>query len=189
MLSLCIFSIDSFQSQKQVVKQPEEKSHWLLLHRKSEKEFLYYGIPGEREKSGLVKTFSVKVGTPGERPTPLPKLLGREYWFITKKTESFDNPETAPYFLELDVPVTDEEPYGPEPYNECNGPASTRDEQCNWILPGSFGLHGVNGDNTKLSDEDQGSSGCVRHADEDITYLYRLLDPQKEQIRYYIEDI
>ena len=68
------------------------------------------------------------------------------------------------------------------PYTECNG-------QCNWILPGAFGLHGVNGDLSRLSIENPGSSGCIRHSDEDITYLYNNLDPQKEEIRYYIEDI
>jgi len=168
--------------QNKPLPQKKELSYWLLLQRKSQKEYLFQGSPGKQQESTLLKTFTVKVGIPGERPTPLPQLLGREYWLLTKKYETKDNPETGPYFLELNIPVADEEPYGPEPYNECSG-------QCNWILPGSFGLHGVNGDNQKLSEDDLGSSGCVRHADEDITYLYTLLDPQKEQIRYYIEDI
>ena len=115
------------------------RSHWLLLHRKSNIEYLYYGFAGEKTKSTLVKTFKVKSGIPGERPTPLPSLLGKKYWIITEKHEETENPETAPYFLTLNVPVSDEEPFGPTPYLECNG-------QCNWILPGYFGLHGSGGD-------------------------------------------
>ena len=154
-------------------------SYWLLLHRKSNVEFLYSGLPGQKDKSKLVKTFQVKSGIPGQSPTPLPKLLGREYWVITQKEESKDNPETAPYFLTLDIPVTDDYPFGPTPYNECNG-------QCDWILPGYFGLHGVNGDEGKLSNENPGSSGCIRHKDQDIIYLYNLIEPEKNEIRYYI---
>jgi lipoprotein-anchoring transpeptidase ErfK/SrfK len=157
------------------------KSYWFVLHRKSNKEYLYTGIPGEVQKSTLVKKFTVKTGIPGERPTPLPQLVGRKYWVITKKEET-ENPETAPYFLTLNVPGIETEPYGPVPYNECAG-------QCNWILPGAFGLHGVNDDNSRLSAENPGSSGCIRHSDADISYLYNILDPQKEEIRYYIEDI
>jgi hypothetical protein len=160
----------------------ERETYWLFLHRKSNIEYLYRGIPGDRANSNLVKRFDVKSGIPGEKPTPLPKLLGKKYWIITKKESSADNPETAPYFLTLNIPVSDEEPYGPVPYEECNG-------QCNWVLPGYFGLHGVNGDESRLSNEDQGSSGCIRHKDSDIRYLYNLLDPEKEEIRYYIEDI
>jgi lipoprotein-anchoring transpeptidase ErfK/SrfK len=129
----------------------------------------------------LLKTFSVKTGIPEERPTPLPQLVGRDYWLITDKASSKDNPETAPYFLTLNIPAPESSPYGPSPYDECNG-------QCNWILPGAFGLHGVNGDKTKLAEENPGSSGCIRHTDEDITYLYNLLDLRKEKVRYYIED-
>lgn len=158
------------------------KTHWLVLQRKSNVEYLYFGTPGDKYRSQLLNIFRVKTGTPGQKPTPLPSLLGREYWVIIDKMESGDNPETAPYFLTLDVPVTEFEPYGPSPYLECNG-------QCNWILPGYFGLHGVNGDDTKLSKEDGGSSGCVRHSDSDITYLYNILDPKKEEVRYYVEDI
>jgi len=160
----------------------QESEHWLLLHRKSNIEFLYLGIPGEKDQSELVKTFIVKTGVPQERPTPLPQLIDRKYWLITDKWESPDNPETAPYFLKLDVPVSEDEPFGPVPYLECNG-------QCNWELPGNFGLHGVNGNLEKLSNSDPGSSGCVRHADEDITYLYNLIDPAVNAVRYYIEDI
>lgn len=156
-------------------------AYWLQLYRKSNIELLYFGEGGNVNNSYLVKTFKVKSGILGEKPTPLPKLLGREYWLITEKVESFDNPETAPYFLALDVPVTDEEPFGPPSYNECNG-------QCNWQIPGYFGLHGVNGDLSKLSNENAGSSGCVRHKDEDITYLYYLLEPEKLKIRYYVSD-
>ncbi len=122
----------------------------------------------------------MKTGIPGERPTPLPKILGREYWLITKKEVSSD-PETAPYFLTLNIPTVDHKPYGPTPYLECDG-------QCDWVRPGPFGLHGVGGDLTKLSSSDPGSSGCIRHRDEDITYLYNVLQPQEQEIRYYIED-
>lgn len=159
----------------------EEKNYWFVLHRKSQKEQLYQGVPGNKEKSKLVKTFQVKTGRPGERPTPLPQLMGREYWIITEKHPEPDNPETAPYFITLDVPAPEEPPYGPTPYLECDG-------QCDWILPGDFGLHGIAGNPEKLSEDDPGSSGCIRHTDEDITYLYNILEPDKEEIRYYIED-
>jgi len=158
-----------------------KKSHWLILHRKSGRELLYYGVSGDPNNSRLIRTFQVKSGSTSS-PTPLPKLLGKDYWLITKKESSVDNPETAPYFLTLNIPTSDEWPYGPVPYLECNG-------QCDWILPGYFGLHGVNGYNSKLSKEDSGSSGCVRHSDLDIEYLYNLLMPDKEEIRFYIEDI
>ena len=92
-----------------------------------------------------------------------------------------DNPETAPFFLTLDIPAPETEPYGPVPYEECGG-------QCYWVVPGAFGLHGVAGNPSKLSREDPGSSGCIRHSDEDITYLYSLLSPAKEKIRYYVVD-
>lgn len=163
-------------------------AHWFMLHRKSNTEFFYYGEPGNKEESKLLKTFTVKTGIPGERPTPLPKLVGREYWILTKKESSAENPETAPYFLTLNVPGWEEEPFGPRPYLECDGPAGQRGEQCNWAVAGEFGLHGVNGDETRLSKENPGSSGCVRHTDADITYLFKTLDPKKEEIRYYIED-
>lgn len=159
-----------------------ELSYWLLLYRRSNLEFLYYGRPGDKNNSFLVKIFQVKSGIPEKRPTPLPNLLDREYWLIIAKTETKDSFETAPYFLTLDIPVSDEEPFGPVPYLECGG-------QCNWILPGYFGLHGVNGDLTRLSEENPGSSGCIRHQDADITYLYNLLEPEEREVRYYIEDI
>ena len=156
--------------------------YWFELHRKSQIEFLYYGEPNNKEESKLVKTFIVKTGIAGERPTPLPQLVGREYWKVIKKEAVIDNPETAPYFLTLDVPAPSIPPYGPEPYTECNG-------QCDWITFGEFGLHGVNGDMSRLSPENPGSSGCIRHSDEDITYLYNLLKPDTEEIRYYILDV
>lgn len=155
--------------------------YWFLLHRASNKEYLYRGLPGKKEKSMLLNTFEVKTGQPGERPTPLPQLAGKEYWLVTGKRIATDN-ETAPYFLTLNVPYSLEPPYGPVPYEECNG-------QCNWTIPGEFGLHGVNNDLSRLSKSNPGSSGCVRHKDEDIAYLYNLLDPAKEEIRYYIQDI
>lgn len=179
-LGASFFGSDKNSRDSDVVSPTE--SYWFLLHRKSNIEYLYSGMPGEREKSRLIKTFTVKAGIPGERPTPLPKLLGREYWLITGKAETQDNPETAPYFLILDIPYSEEYPYGPTPYLECG-------KQCDWILPGSFGLHGINGDESRLALDNPGSSGCIRHKDEDITYLYNLLDPEREKIRYYIEDI
>jgi lipoprotein-anchoring transpeptidase ErfK/SrfK len=153
-----------------------------MLHRKSNKEFLYKGKAGDIHNSQLVRVFQVKTGVDGKSPTPLPKLLGREYWLITDKVSSEDNPDTAPYFLTLDIPSGGEWPYGPVPYNECDG-------QCDWVLPGYFGLHGTASDSSKLSKENPGSSGCIRHSDSDITYLYNILTPEKEEIRYYIEDI
>ncbi len=159
----------------------QNKSHWFLLHRKSNREFLYYGVPGKVIESNLLRTFQVKTGAPGKKPTPLPHLFNREYWILIDKKESKDNPETAPYFLTLDIPY-DTESYGPIPYLECNG-------QCNWEIYGEFGLHGINADTTRLSKENPGSSGCIRHTDADITYLYNLLDPKQEQIRYYVKDI
>lgn len=156
--------------------------YWFILHRKSNTEELFKGVPGDKKNSVLTKTFQVKAGIPGERPTPLPSLLGREYWLLVDKFETFDNPETAPYFLTLDIPAPSVPPFGPVPYNECNG------EQCDWILPGAFGLHGTASDSSRLTEENPGSSGCIRHSDEDITYLYTLLNPASEEIRYYIED-
>lgn len=177
-----VVGVGLFKDEPKVVVPPQKNSYWLVLHRKSNKEFLYKGEPGDKTKSKLVKTFTVKSGIPNERPTPLPHLLGREYWIVIGKMATPDNPEIAPYFLTLDVPLSDSEPFGPSPYVECNG-------QCNWILPGSFGLHGVGGDSSKISQENEGSSGCIRHIDQDITYLYHLLDPNKEEIRYYIKDL
>lgn len=163
--------------------EPEKtEAHWFLLHRKSNKEFLYKGVPGDKTESVLVKSFEVKTGTQKERPTPLPHLLGRHYWIVTKKLDTRGEFETAPFFLELNVPVSEFEPYGPSPYTECNG-------QCNWVIPGAFGLHGTGGDPYKLSPDDPGSSGCIRHSDDDISYLYYTLEPEKEEIRYYIKDI
>jgi hypothetical protein len=162
-------------------EQPKE-IYWFLLHRESNIEYLYFGLPNQPERSKLIKTFTVKTGRPGERPTPLPELAGREYWLVTAKTPVEDNPETSPYFITLDVPAPSEPPYGPSPYLECNG-------QCDWVTYGEFGLHGVNGDLDRLSTEDPGSSGCIRHTDEDITFLYNLLEPETEEIRYYIKAI
>ncbi len=181
--SIAILTWNFFHSSEPAKLKPApKKEYWLMLLRQSNKEYLYHGIPGDIKSSTLVRSFSVKTGIPGERPTPLPKLTGRKYWLITDKEESFDNEETAPFFLTLNIPGIDTEPFGPTPYLECNG-------QCNWQLPGKFGLHGVNNDLTRLSEENAGSSGCIRHTNEDITYLYNLLDPKKAPIRYYIQDI
>ena len=165
-----------------------KNSHWFLLHRKSNREFLYFGASGDINNSRLVREFQVKTGNSSSSPTPLPKLLGRDYWLIVSKENSADNPETAPYFLQLDIPVSDQWPYGPVPYEECLDDLGNK-TQCDWDLPGYFGLHGVNGNSLKLAEEDPGSSGCIRHSDSDITYLYNLLNPKNQEIRYYIEEI
>ena len=156
-------------------------SYWFVLHRKSNSEDLYFGTPGNREESELVRTFAIKPGVPGESPTPLPQLLGKEYWLITDEWEEIENTETGPYFLLLNIDAPSDQPYGPVPYDECNG-------QCDWGKPGYFGLHGTGGDPSRLAESDPGSSGCVRHKDEDIAYLYELLDPKNSEIRYYVED-
>lgn len=179
-----VFAFIFFKSEPgNLLRVPEkiQENYWFILHRKLNSEEMFYGVMGDRKKSKIVKTFKVKAGIMGERPTPLPQLVGREYWKIIKKESSIDNPETAPYFLQLDIPAPSEYPYGPVSYEECAG-------QCDWILPGYFGLHGVNGDETRVDAENPGSSGCVRHLDKDITYLYNLLDPENDEIRYYIED-
>jgi hypothetical protein len=181
------FVLDKPETSENTAASKPSESHWFMLHRKSGKEFLYKGQPGDVNNSKIVREFQVKTGASWS-PTPLPKLLGRDYWLVVKKESSAENPETAPYFIQLDVPTTEEWPYGPVPYTECLDQAGNN-IQCDWILPGYFGLHGVNGNTSKLSADDWGSSGCVRHTDEDITYLYNLLDPEKEEIRYYIEDI
>lgn len=180
-LSTVLFVFYKASSQKESPESNPKNHYWFLLHRTSNMEYLYEGVPGKKEESILVKAFHVKTGRPGERPTPLPHLLGKEYWTIVSKRKATSD-ETAPYFLTLNVPFTNEPPYGPVPYEECNG-------QCNWQLPGEFGLHGVNKKEERLSKENPGSSGCIRHTDEDITYLYNLLEPKKEEIRYYIKDI
>lgn len=167
---------------KEVKPSVQNPHYWFLLHRKSQKEYFYRGEFGNVKKSTLLKTFLVKTGRGGQRPTPLPQLVGRKYWKIIEKLDTKDNPETAPYFLTLDVPGYDQWPFGPTPYTECDG-------QCDWVVPGKFGLHGVHADMSRLSTENEGSSGCIRHSDEAITYLYNTLDPKKEEIRYYIEDI
>lgn len=178
-----ILAVESFvvgveSEEKQIV----EKNHWLLLHRKSNREFLYFGTSGDVENSTLVKTFDVKSGIPNKAPTPLPNLLGRGYWRIIDKEMQPDSPDIGPHFLTLDIPTTEEWPYGPMPYEECG-------EQCDWQLPGYFGLHGIGGDQSRLSSENEGSLGCVRHRDEDMAYLYNVLNPKEGEIRYYIEDI
>ncbi|MBI4226002.1 L,D-transpeptidase [Candidatus Roizmanbacteria bacterium] len=177
-----LYQAKTIRDKQNALSKKAKSSHWLLLKRKSNVELLYFGRPGNEKESRLMKTFKVNVGIDKESPTPLPQLLGRDYWLIIDKVQAKDNLETAPFFLTLDIPVSEGEPYGPTPYLECDG-------QCNWVLPGYFGLHGVNGDESKLSSEDPGSSGCVRHRDEDIAYLYKLFEPKKEEIRYYVENI
>lgn len=181
-LNVVVYKQVFFTPKPTVLSAYTQPSYWMLLHRKSNTEFLYYGVPGEVESSAVIKKFQVKTGAVGKRPTPLPSLLGREYWNIIAKVDASENLETAPYFLTLDVPVSEEEPFGPTPYLECKG-------QCNWELPGYFGLHGINGDAGRLSPENEGSSGCIRHTDKDITYLFHLFNPEEEKIRYYIKDV
>ena len=190
LIILLLFSFAHFKENQDVSENmtSPKKSHWFILHRKSEKELLYYGISGDVNNSQLIKTFQVKPGN-AENPTPLPRLLGRKYWLIIKKELTKDNPETAPYFLTLDIPTSGEWPYGPTPYLECKSPFTGETGQCEWGFPGYFGLHGVNGDLTKLSKENPGSLGCIRHKDTDISYLYNLLNPEKEEIRYYIKEL
>ncbi len=172
-----------FNFQTFMLKKPtkEETSYWFMLQRKSNVEMLYHGVAGDIQKSELIKKFIVQTGIAGERPTPLPSLLGKPYWIITAKLEASDNPLTSPYFLELNIPYTDEEPFGPTPYLECNG-------QCNWQTPGAFGLHGTGVEHDTILPEDPGSSGCIRHNNKDITFIYNLLDLKKE-VRYYVEDV
>jgi hypothetical protein len=165
---------------KAFVSLPEKKlTYWFLLDRLSETEFFYHGIPGVQNNSRLVATYKVKTGIPHKRPTPLPELMGRKYWKIINKKVTYENSETSPFFLTLDIPSPNYPPFGPEPYPECNG-------QCDWVRPGDFGLHGVGGDESKLAKENIGSSGCIRHKDSDITFLYNILDPEHEEIRYYV---
>ncbi len=181
-LTVVIFPISrsKIDGQDKVKGVETELNYWFLLLRKSEKEFLYHGEPGNELKSTVVSSFKVKTGVPGKRPTPLPQLLGRGYWVIVDSWET-DNPETAPYFIQLNVPVSEDFPFGPTPYLECDG-------QCNWEIPGAFGLHGVGGEDNRLSPENEGSSGCIRHSDRDITYLYSILK-EKKDVRYYIKDL
>lgn len=184
-IAVAVMFVFLHQSTKSKIRQTSRnevvdmQAHWFLLNRKEHKEYFFYGMPGDRAKSDLLRTFEVKAGIAGEKPTPLPQLVGREYWTIVDKLDAHNNPDTAPYFLVLDVPGGDVAPYGPAPYLECDG-------QCNWEKPGYFGLHGTAGDPTKLAASVSGSSGCVRHRDEDIEFLYKLLDPKNEEIRYYV---
>jgi len=172
---------------EQIVSTPKA-SHWFMLHRNIGEEILYLGVLGDVNNSKIVRKFQVKTGASWS-PTPLPELVGKKYWTIIKKESSKDNPETAPYFLQLDVPTSEQWPYGPTPYTECKDIYTGEPIQCDWVMPGYFGLHGVAGNPSKLTAEDYGSSGCIRHTDEDITYLFDLLDPEEEEIRYYIKDI
>lgn len=158
--------------------------YWLLLHRQSNTEELLKGVPGNKSKSTVIKAFSVKTGKPGERPTPLPSLVGKDYWTIEwKRPQAGD---LGPYFMKLNIPYTSLTPFGPEPYTECGG------QQCNWKTPGDFGLHGTGGNSEKVNNDGSQdwhwSSGCIRHLDEDITYLYNTVDPRAQELRYYVEN-
>ncbi len=179
--SLCVYvTLPRVHAVRAIDQMITAYGFWFSLSRELQVEVLYFGQPGVSHASMPIAFFRVKTGIPNERPTPVPQLVGRPYWFITAKYPT-DNPETAPYFLELDVPVSEGSPYGPVPYPECGG-------GCDWVLPGAFGLHGVNGDVSKLGADTPGSSGCVRHTDRDIRALYSLLDPENLEIRYYIQN-
>jgi len=163
-----------------------DQKYWFMLHRKSLKEMLYLGTPGDVSQSTLVKTFTVRTGHPSKRPTPLPQLAGEEYWEITSKGARSGS--VGPYFLVLNIPYQNAFG-GPLSYTECDG------QQCNWG-EGDFGLHGTGGDPTRVNNDgdlainDNWSSGCIRHIDSDIEYLYNTLSPtEADPIRYYVEDI
>src|SRR5688572_20408967 len=102
LITLLIFQLLAQGNSKGVLSVKQKYSYWLMLHRKSNVEFLYFGPSGEKSSSQLVKIFKVKSGIPNLKPTPLPKFLGRKYWLITAKSETFDS-QTAPYFLTLDI--------------------------------------------------------------------------------------
>lgn len=161
---------------------PAQGDYWFILHRRSKKEDLYQGTPGDVASSKLIRTFTVNVGRFQDDPTPLPQKLGRDYWLITSKRASSNTNLLGPYFLSLDIPYLGEF-QGPQPYLECG---ENGDEQCFWTTPGDFGLHGVGNTPSRLTDN--GSSGCIRHSNEDITYLNSIINPSNSAIRYYIED-
>ena len=75
-----VLHVIRYQSKEVLSLQVQKQSYWFLLWRKSNVELLYRGISGDASKSELVKVFTVKTGIPGEKPTPLPKLLGKGYW-------------------------------------------------------------------------------------------------------------
>lgn len=192
---LCNPTYVSYNANTQTIDRPTTtpEEYWFILHRKSKREILYKGVPGDISKStiatdanGKQLIFKVNPGR-SDRPTPLPQLFGRQYWVLTEKhPESI--PETAPYFITLDIPDGRKAPYyGPSPYKECGTDGK---QQCVWgNIAGDFGLHGVGpngGDASRL--DDAGSSGCVRHSSSDIEKLYELLDLSKGGVRYYIED-
>ncbi|MDO8487149.1 MAG: M23 family metallopeptidase [Candidatus Curtissbacteria bacterium] len=187
-----------------VTRDPNFKGspYWFLLDRLNKKEYLYQGVPGDKGKSQLVKTFAVnpmkvnpgipggiedtiiKPGEPGYlqrwgHPTPLPQKVGREYWTFTGVNPN-DPGIPGGKFLILDVPPSGTGCTNPDPNNkECGGPVPyiecgpNRDEQCNWGgKSGQFGLHGVDATHTL---EDTGSQGCVRHSTEDMDFLWNLL--------------
>lgn len=183
--------ITSGQGANAQISTPDESKYWLLLHRASKKEELWQGIPGDKNNSKRKEVFDVNPGIPGERPTPLPSKLGKEYFTIKTKRETYPEEknklEMGNYFLIFDIGLSKEElqkdPFGPSPYNECG---ADKNSQCNWETPGDFGMHGISGVETKLTDA--GSSGCVRHSDSNMDDLYLLLKDVDYEIRYYIED-
>lgn len=166
-------------------------NYWFLLDRLNKKEYLFQGPVGVRDRKYLVREFTVLPGLSGQTPTPVPSKVTptREYWTFNSATLKSPVGDISnggqPGFLKLDIPY-DNSLGGPVPYLEC-GPSGT--SQCNWNTPGAFGLHGVD-NNHPLTDP--GSSGCIRHNNTDIQYLYNLLsnvvNNNPNTIRYYIED-
>lgn len=176
---------------------PSTDAYWFLLERKSKKETLYQGKPGDRTNSRIIRSFQINPGWPGQTPTPISTKLGIPYWIITTyKTNTADEQKSklGPYFLSLNIPYNDpgnncpingvnKNCQGPTPYLECPDRANN---QCYWPVPGEFGLHGVGNSISRLTDE--GSNGCIRHSNDDITYLYNLLSKYNREIRYYTVD-
>lgn len=176
---------------------PSTDSYWFLLERKSKRETLYQGTPADTAKSKVIRSFQVNPGWPGQTPTPLSTKLGNPYWIITQyKINTTDEKKATlgPYFFSLNIPINNPgrnclvngvatDCQGPVPYLECpDMPGS----QCYWPVPGDFGLHGIGNDASRLTNE--GSNGCIRHSNEDITYLYNLLSSYNPEVRYYIVD-
>lgn len=46
------------------IKRNEIQNHWFIYHHQSNKEKLFFSVPGDKAKSELVKIFTVKGGRP-----------------------------------------------------------------------------------------------------------------------------
>lgn len=185
------------------VEKPEGGDYWFLMNRIGKYEILYKGEPGVISKSKVVKVSRVNPGSPGKEPTPLPQKVGsQKYWLTTAGLITY-RPENedayykfGPYFIPLNVPTSYRDPvcaneakakgevtedcYGPK-YEECGASGA---EQCNWLTAGQFAIHG----NNRLDEE--GSAGCVRHMNDDISEIYNLLKAENKLVgtRYYVID-